>query len=71
MREALKSGTIWRRRRDGRRYEVVWYYQGYKDWSTGFTRPPSVQFRPEGQTGNRTTNWVLLENLERLYEPVP
>lgn len=64
----LRKGEVWRRRKDGKLFEVVYYYQGYRDALTGHERPAMVQFRRRGAVNLKNTNWVRLDNLTRLYE---
>lgn len=55
----IDIGTHWKRRSDGKVYEVVWM----NDWET-----PRVQLRLAGATNLKNTHWVNPENLVRLYD---
>ncbi len=63
-----ENGSLWRRRKDGKCYEVVHVSRGYGGTSLGSYVPPMVQLRREGATNLKSTNWLELGNFDLLYE---
>jgi hypothetical protein len=56
----IQIDQVWRRKKDGMRYEVVWM----TDWR-GSLR---IQLRREGLPNLKRTHWIDVWNLPLLYE---
>jgi hypothetical protein len=57
--ELVQTGQVWRRKKDGKRVEIVWM----QDW-----RGLRIQLRAEGLTNLKRTHWIDGWNLPLLYE---
>lgn len=57
----VEQGTLWRRKQDGKRVEVVWVRHLPYD--------ERVQFRNAGATNLKNTNWLGVDSFRARYEP--
>jgi len=61
-RPSPRRGDLWRSRRDGRVFEVEYVQAGRLGAS------PRVQLKPARAKNLKTTRWLDLDNLPRLYD---
>jgi hypothetical protein len=58
---SLSRGDLWRSKRDGRVFEVQYV-------AARFNAPARVQLKPANARNLKSTRWLDIENLSRLYD---